>query len=175
VSNAPPPITIVDYDASWPQRFAAEREAMAAALGEAMVGVAGIEHIGSTSVTGCAAKPIIDIMVGVAELEKAAGVTAALEQIGYVESRSRSPATRLSFEKGRPDTHHAHVVEFEGDEWRQMTGFRDFLRANASAARRYGSLKRELARTCGAAPFAYSGGKAPFIEAVLAELGPHRR
>ncbi len=124
---------------------------------------------------GLAAKPIIDILVGVPNFATAGRCVAPLERIGYVRSESRSPGTRMSFHRGQPETHHLHITENGGREWRRLLCFRDFLLQNPGKARRYGLLKRELARRHRTDAFSYSDGKAPFIEAALAEaLGDPR-
>jgi GrpB-like predicted nucleotidyltransferase (UPF0157 family) len=81
VQHHSPPVIVVAYDPSWPQRFNAEREALAAALGAHLVGP--IEHIGSTAVVGMPAKPIIDIMVGVSGLAESLDIIPLVKVLGY--------------------------------------------------------------------------------------------
>ncbi len=158
-------IVVVDYDPGWPAQFEEERARIAAALGDAAV---GIEHVGSTAVPGLVAKPIIDILVGVRDFAAAGDYVERLKTIGYGRSESRSPGTRMSFNRGQPETHHLHIVEHEGAEWRRLLCFRDFLRENPGEARRYGFLKKELACRHRTDAYSYSDGKAPFIESALA-------
>ena len=89
------PIVIAEYDLAWPAAYEREREAIVEALGEAMAGVIAIEHGGSTSVPGLAAKPIIDIVIGVRE--QAAGVPCItpIVGLGYRCGRARHRGRRL--------------------------------------------------------------------------------
>jgi GrpB-like predicted nucleotidyltransferase (UPF0157 family) len=171
MSKVPAPIEILDYDASWPQRFAAEREAMVAALGEAMDGVAGIEHVGSTSVSGCAAKPVIDIMVGVRALAQGVRCITPIVSLGYDCVGEYGIPGRIYFRKGRPRTHHVHLVEQGSDFWSRHLAFRDALRARPELVERYSALKRELAARFGSDRVGYTEAKTPFVEGVLAEAG----
>jgi len=84
-------IVLVDYDLSWLARFQDERAKITAALGTAAI---GIEHIGSTSVPGLAAKPIIDVLVTVADIEDEPQYLPALQRAGYV-LRVREPGHRM--------------------------------------------------------------------------------
>ena len=162
-------VVVVEYDPSWGARYERERASIVEALGDVMDGVAAIEHVGSTAVPGLAAKPIIDIIVGVRELAAGERCVQPLEGIGYMGSRSRSPETRMSFYRGHPDTHHLHIVEHGGEEWQRLIVFRDFLRERPAVAREYDALKKELALQHRTDPPAYAEAKAPFVESVLAK------
>jgi GrpB-like predicted nucleotidyltransferase (UPF0157 family) len=164
-------IEIVDYDAGWPQRFAAERDAMVAALGDAMVGVAGIEHVGSTSVPSCAAKPIIDIMVGVRALADGVRCITPIVSLGYECVGEYGIPGRVYFRKGAPRTHHVHLVEQGSQFWSRQLVFRDALRSRRELVERYSALKRELAARYGSDRVEYTEAKTPFVEGVLAEAG----
>ena len=177
--NKPDAIVIADYDPAWPARFEEERAAIVAALGEATGGGVTIEHVGSTAVPGLAAKPIIDIMVGVGDPAAAERCVRPLEGIGYVYRGEAGVPGRLFFRKGNPRTHHVHVAQFGGEIWRRTLLFRDFLRAHPEAARQYGQAKRELARRFRASPEAYGPAKEPVVESILARARvwerPHPR
>jgi len=162
-------IVIVAYDAAWPRIYEHERQRIQAALRETLV---AIEHIGSTSVPGLAAKPIVDIMVGIARLEDAAGCIAPLEALGY---RFRPEITiRLGMLDDRlfvksahgPVTVNLHLTEYGGSFWREKLLFRDFLRSDPDTARAYEALKRELAPRFSEGPH-YSTAKTEFIQSVL--------
>jgi GrpB-like predicted nucleotidyltransferase (UPF0157 family) len=165
------PVEIIDYDPDWPQQFAEERDRIAAALGPAAL---AIEHIGSTAVPGMPAKPIIDIMVGVADIERSGPAVAALINLGYdyaPEFESDIPERRY-FYRGVPHTYHVHMVEQSSDFFDQHLAFRDHLRAHPEAAAEYARLKRGLAARFRNDRDAYTEGKRGFVDTVVeAALG----
>lgn len=162
------PVVIVDYDPEWPAQYAAEADRIREALGDRIVAV---EHIGSTAVPELAAKPIIDLMVGLRDLANAGGCVAPLERLGYeyVPQYEESMPERRYFHKGPPRgrTHHLHMVEVGSDFWERHLLFRDILRAHPETARAYGALKRELAGRHGADREAYTDAKTAFIAAAI--------
>jgi GrpB-like predicted nucleotidyltransferase (UPF0157 family) len=115
------PIVIADYDELWPERFAKERARVLSALGGAALRV---EHIGSTAVPALAAKPIIDVLVTVADPEDEAPVRSALESQGY-ELRVREPGHRM-FRTAARDVH-IHVWAESDPEVERYLRFRDRL------------------------------------------------
>jgi GrpB-like predicted nucleotidyltransferase (UPF0157 family) len=125
-------ILIQDYDPRWPAMFADEWAHIAVALGSVLVTV---EHVGSTAVPGLAAKPIIDLLVGVRSLTQARSTCVApLQQLGYVylpEYESWLPE-ELFFRQGPPGpwTHHVHLMEPTAVRWGEQLLFRDYLRAH---------------------------------------------
>jgi GrpB-like predicted nucleotidyltransferase (UPF0157 family) len=160
------PIEVVDYDPDWPRRYEEERDRIAAALGDAVV---AIEHVGGTAVPGLPAKPVIDIMVGVPDIERAGQAVAGLINLGYQyvpELESQLPERRY-FRRGSPETHHVHMVAVGSDFWEEHLLFRDFLRGNPQAAEEYGKLKRGLANRFRFDRDAYRAGKVPFIDTVV--------
>lgn len=111
-------VNIVEYDSRWQTLFAQEAERILQALGNDLV--AEVEHIGSTAVPGMAAKPIIDIMVGVRSLVDAKSAVPILESLGYVYWRENPRLGRMFFVKGMPPygkqrTHHVHLVEVKSE------------------------------------------------------------
>jgi GrpB-like predicted nucleotidyltransferase (UPF0157 family) len=160
------PIEVVDYDPGWPRRYEEERDRIAAALGDAVV---AIEHVGGTAVPGLPAKPVIDIMVGVPDIERAGQAVAGLINLGYQyvpELESQLPERRY-FRRGTPETHHVHMVTMGSDFWEEHVLFRDYLRSNPQAAEEYGKLKRGLANRFRFDRDAYRAGKVPFIDTVV--------
>jgi GrpB-like predicted nucleotidyltransferase (UPF0157 family) len=160
------PIEVVDYDPSWPRRYEEERDRIAAALGDAVV---AIEHVGGTAVPGLPAKPVIDIMVGVPDIERAGQAVAGLINLGYQyvpELESQLPERRY-FRRGTPETHHVHMVTMGSDFWEEHVLFRDYLRSHPQAAEEYGKLKRGLANRFRFDRDAYRAGKVPFIDTVV--------
>jgi GrpB-like predicted nucleotidyltransferase (UPF0157 family) len=136
----PADIRIVPYDPTWPARFRHERERITSALGP---GAGRIEHIGSTSVAGLAAKPIVDIIVSVEDLEDDAALRTPMERAGYV-LRVLEPGHRM-FRTPERDVH-VHVFAQDSDEIARHLVFRDRLRSNAADRESYEALKRELAK-----------------------------
>jgi GrpB-like predicted nucleotidyltransferase (UPF0157 family) len=164
------PIVICDYDATWAGMFAAEEPRLRAALGPL---VTAVEHVGSTAVPGLAAKPIIDILVGVRSLDEARSRSIApLEALGYVYMREYLPWLReeMLFRKtisGRW-THHVHLAEPASDRWDEFILIRDYLRADEEVTREYGALKRTLATRFQDDIAGFRDAKRPFLRALLA-------
>lgn len=160
-----PPVVVQDYDPEWPRLFEEEKATILGTIGHV---VAAIEHVGSTAAPGLAAKPIIDILVGVRRLDDAQQCIAPLQRIGYeyVPEYEVSLPERRYFRKGSPRTHHLHMVEVGSDFWERHLLFRNYLRTHPEAARAYEELKRDLAVRHGADREAYTEGKTPFIRAV---------
>ena len=168
-----PSLEIVDYDASWPAAFEAERERLGAALGELAV---RIEHKGSTAVPGLPAKPVIDIQISVARLQPLAAYAEPLRREGYTHRAHPDDAFCPFFHRPAswPHSHHVHAVAAGGAEERRTLAFRDALRADARLALEYAALKRRLAPHYAAddpaARDAYAEAKGEFIEGVLATV-----
>jgi GrpB-like predicted nucleotidyltransferase (UPF0157 family) len=164
-------LEIVPYSMEWPRQFEAERSRIAAALCPL---ARRIEHNGSTSVPGLAAKPVIDIQISVESVQPLGAYAARLASIGYVHVPHADDAFCPFFHRPSqwPHTHHVHVVQADGTEERRTLAFRDYLRAHASVAREYEALKRELASQYSASQFAsrqaYAEAKSEFIEGVIA-------
>ena len=163
------PLEIVPYDPQWRGAYSAERNRIAEALGALAV---RIEHNGSTSVPGLAAKPIIDIQVSVRQLHPTDTYGALLQRLGYIHHPHPDDSFCPFFHKPAtwPHTHHVHVVESGGAEERRTLAFRDYLREHPDVAREYEDLKRELAARYGAAGAAsreaYAEAKTPFVTNV---------
>ncbi len=160
------PVRIVPYDTAWPARFEEERAALAELLGDVVTG--GIHHIGSTAVPGLAAKPIIDIQVGVADLEIARSCIEPLAALDYLYAPYRADEIAW-FCKPSPErrTHHLHLVPVTSPRFGAVLEFRDLLRSDPEVAREYEAMKRQLAATFERDREAYTEAKQPFIESAL--------
>jgi GrpB-like predicted nucleotidyltransferase (UPF0157 family) len=160
------PIRLVPYDSTWPERFEAERAALEEAVGRWVLG--GIHHIGSTAVPGMEAKPVIDIMAGVRDLEESRSCFEPLGRLEYVYF-PYLPAERHWFCKPDPSrrTHHLHLVPADSPRFRDHLAFRDRLRADPEFARQYTELKRRLAARFERDREAYTEGKDDFIATAL--------
>jgi GrpB-like predicted nucleotidyltransferase (UPF0157 family) len=153
------PVTLVEWTPAWAERFERERARIVEALGDAALGV---EHIGSTAVPGLAAKPIVDILLIVAEVDDEAAYLPALERAGYV-LRVREDGHRMV---RTPDLG-VHVHVWAEDEIDRHLRFRDRLRASPEDRAAYERLKRELAPREWADVNDYAEAKGPLIEAIL--------
>ena len=165
-------VRITPYDPDWPRRYDEEAARIVAALGEL---AAAIEHVGSTAVPGLDAKPTVDILVGVRDLDELDDdAIGRLEELGYEFRGEMGVPGRRYFRKGAtyPREFNVHVVELGGELWRRDLAFRDYLRARPEAANAYGRLKRRLtAAPDGAELDRYAEGKSEFIAEVLRRCG----
>lgn len=154
-------IEIVDYDPEWPLRFEVHRERVRRALGDRAIRV---EHIGSTAVPGLAAKPIIDMLVAVAD-PAAASIEAAFVSAGY-RLRVKEASHRM-FRTPQLDVH-IHVWAEGDEEVGRHLRFRDRLRRSAPDRVAYEQLKRQLARRQWRDMNEYAAAKGPLIDSILA-------
>jgi GrpB-like predicted nucleotidyltransferase (UPF0157 family) len=155
-------IVIADYDPDWPARFKAHRDRVQRALGTVAI---RIEHIGSTAVPGLAAKPIIDVLVTVADPEDEPVIAPAMASVGY-HLRARETGHRMLRTPGRDA--HVHVWADSDPEVPRYLTFRDRLRASASERRAYEQLKRELSAREWEDMNHYADAKGALIQQILA-------
>ena len=158
-------IRIVDYDTDWPKKFETHALRIADALGNFAL---RIEHIGSTSVPGLAAKPVIDILVVVADSADESAYLPQLESAGYA-LRVREPDwnEHRMFRTPEQDVH-VHVYSAGCPEILRVLTFRERLRRNADHRRRYERTKREQAAKEWPDMNAYADAKTEIIESILA-------
>ncbi len=158
------------YNALWPTVFEAERERLLSLLPGRLI---DIQHIGSTTVPGLAAKPIVDLLAGVESMDVARALAEPLCRSGYTTSAefNASLSDRQWFMRWANGhrTHHLHVVVHGSPAWRQRLKFRDLLRGNATLAARYSGLKAELAASHAHDREAYTDAKAAFILALVGD------
>jgi GrpB-like predicted nucleotidyltransferase (UPF0157 family) len=165
-----PDIQIVAHDAGWRQAFDVEADCIRAVLGSF---AHGVEHIGSTAVPGLAAKPIVDLMVGIASEDDVEPSVARLAALGY-ERRPDGDFPGRTFlrrvDEGGHVTHHLSLTIQGAGYWTDQLTFRDALRRDPSLAQRYADLKRDLA-TRSADTSAYTRAKTDFVRQVLLGAG----
>jgi GrpB-like predicted nucleotidyltransferase (UPF0157 family) len=154
-------VVLVEYDETWPQRFEEHRERIAAALGPA---ARRIEHVGSTAVPGLAAKPIVDVLVTVDDVEAEETYRPALEAAGYA-LRVREPGHRMF--RTEPRDVHVHVWPAGSEGARRDLLFRDRLRGDAADRALYERTKRALADRVWKDVNYYAEAKGPVIEEIL--------
>ena len=163
------PVVVVPYDPRWPELFEEERVRIEQAIGSF---VEEIEHVGSTAVPGLAAKPVIDIMVGVRSLQHSPVLVERLSGIGYLylPELERVFPLRRYFQKLRDGrrTHQIHLVERSNSVWwDRHVLFRDHLRSHPEVAEEYASLKYELSGRFREDREAYTGAKTAFISGCV--------
>ncbi len=154
-------ITIVPYDPRWPIRFTSEARRIREALGGR---VARVEHIGSTSVPGLAAKPIVDIQLAVENADDASAYLPELESAGYV-LRVREPGHRMLRTPARDV--HLHVCSIGSDWERRHLVFRDWLRHDEADRTRYEREKVRLAGQDWPTMNDYADAKSALIEEIM--------
>jgi len=138
----PPAVEVVPYDAEWPRLYEEEADRIRAACGSAL---RVIEHVGSTSVPGLDAKPIVDVAASVESFD--ALDFDVLESLGYryVPDYEDELPNRRYFKRAG---FHLHVYEREHDEFLDYLRFREYLRTHPEDRDAYAALKRRLAETC---------------------------
>lgn len=158
------PITLVEYDPTWPELFAREERRIRDALGATAI---RIEHVGSTSITGLAAKPIIDIVLVVPNSADEPQYLPALERGGYI-LRAREPDWFEHRMCKGPDTNiNLHIYTVGASEVDRMVRFRDWLRTNAADRDLYERTKRELAARTWRHVQHYADAKTSVIREIL--------
>lgn len=157
-------IVLVPSDPAWAERFARERERIVGALGGA---ARLVEHIGSTSVPGLIAKPIVDVLVGVDDPDDDR-LTDALVAAGY-ELRVREPGHRMVRTPERDV--HVHVWRSDDVEVERYLRFRDRLRAEGGERAAYAALKQRLALLDWDDMNDYAEAKSALVEEILARAG----
>jgi GrpB-like predicted nucleotidyltransferase (UPF0157 family) len=161
-------IEVVPYDSAWPERFREEAEDLLELFGSQVV---AIHHVGSTAIPGIRAKPIIDVLVVVRDLEEIDQRNEEMVARGYIPKGSFGIPGRRFFIKGTETerTHHVHVFGRGHPAIRRHLTFRDYLRAHPERARAYSDLKAELARRFRHDIEGYMAGKDAFIKAIEKE------
>ena len=157
-------VRLENYDPQWPVYYHEERAAILSATFPASP---ALEHIGSTSVEGLCAKPIIDIMIGIDNFEQGFLLVPGLERLGYEFKGECGIPRRHFFTKGNPVTHHVHMVEKGSDFRVEHLLFRDYLRNNPRERQKYAALKRRLERLFPRDRDRYTDSKAAFIQTAI--------
>lgn len=160
-------IVVVPYDPAWPVLFEEEAFLLAPVLGSNLL---TLHHIGSTSVPGLAAKPTLDLLGEVANLNLVAEAEKALETLGYEARGAFGIEGRAFFVKGAPDpTHHLHVFQSGHPEILRHLAFREYLTARPALAAQYAKLKSDLAKAHRHDITGYQAGKSAWIRRVEQE------
>lgn len=158
-------VRISHYDPAWHRAFAETGAAMRAVLRDVAL---RIDHIGSTSVSGLAAKPIIDIQISVNSFEPSAAFRRPLEQLGYVYRPQSTERTKRYFREsaGCRRTHvHVRLAGSFSEQFALL--FRDFLRSDPGAAKEYEGVKRRLAEQHRTDRHGYTEAKVPYLWDII--------
>ncbi len=161
-------VKLLPYDKAWKTEFETEKQRLFDVFGDKII---AIEHIGSTSMPGADAKPIIDLLVGVYSLKTAPDFIDGLKKLGYQYMPEKWSDTRCFFPKGSDEciTHHLHLVEVANEkEWRHPLLFRDYLISHPEALNEYITLKQDLAEQYADDRHKYTELKDEFIKSILA-------
>jgi len=167
-------VIVLPYDAQWKRDFETICEELKAALGELVV---SIEHVGSTSVEGLSAKPVIDIDVVIGSMDEFAEVSRRLKAIGYLHEGNLGIEGWEAFGyrgKEHLRTHHLYVCPENSEELKRHIALRDYLRKNPDAVKEYGRIKTEGARLYPQDIEGYIRHKGAFIEKAYRETGVSR-
>ncbi|AFK18418.1 GrpB family protein [Haloferax mediterranei ATCC 33500] len=162
-------VELVPYDPQWRDEYEREVERLHSRLGEE---VNGFEHVGSTSVPGLAAKPIVDLIALVPDLGDTNDVARVLEDSGYEERPNDEVPDRRFFARGPPPcrTHYLSVTERGSDCHREQVAFRDALRSDDDLAAEYERRKQALAAVHPDGRDAYTESKSSFVQSVLQKV-----
>ena len=161
-------VVIVDYNPAWPIMYEEERAQIQALIGEY---ISEIHHVGSTSIPGLGAKPIIDILVIVREFALGERCVEPLATLGYEYMGEYGIPGRHYFRKPvgpfETRTHHIHMVEKGHDQRALMLIFREYLRLHPEAMQEYYQLKKGLAEQYKTDRDQYTDAKAPFVKSIV--------
>jgi GrpB-like predicted nucleotidyltransferase (UPF0157 family) len=158
-------VRLSDHSSLWADLYREEERRITTAIGRL---IADLQHIGSTAIPGIKAKPILDMLAGVAQLENALLCKAPLESFGYDYIARAGIANDYVFGKGLPRTHYLHMVEYGSAKWVNHLYFRDRLRSDPELAQAYERLKEELSRKFSNSHAEYHDAKSKFINKVVA-------
>lgn len=158
-------VKLAPYDPIWKKLFEIEKESLLNSIGDYVL---GIEHIGSTSIPGLKAKPIIDMIVAVKDLSIYVKLIDSLTKLGYEYMPGRVFDDRVFFPKGPRGnrTHHLSLVVENSEGWTGPIAFRDYLRNNPHERQEYQLLKERLAEQFPNDRTSYTKAKASFFKRI---------
>lgn len=170
-------IQIIKFDEGWIEEFKSIKQVISKSLNDLII---GIEHVGSTSVQGLGAKPILDIDIVIENYEVLPNVIQGLEKIGYIHQEEWSFDGREAFDRRDKSTpwdgkgtqwmeHHLYVCNKDSKELARHLAFRDYLRNNPEAVTEYDRIKKTLAMTVKDRT-SYTSGKTEFINKILEKI-----
>ena len=164
-------VVVLPYDRTWKFAFEEIKREIEGAIGDLII---GIEHVGSTSVEGLSAKPIIDIDVIIKDYSSFDAVVSKLEAIGYIHEGNLGIKDREAFkytDKPHLQQHHLYVCPQQSEELYRHTTFRDFLINNPEAVKKYSAVKEKAAQLFPDSIEQYIEYKSPCIEELYKLCG----
>lgn len=164
-------VVVEPYNEEWKSDFIAIRDELDAVLKDIVL---KIEHVGSTSVEGLSAKPVIDIDVVIKDTTVLADVISALQTIGYFHEGDLGIPGREAFKyegKEHLRKHHLYVCSQDSEELKRHITFRDYLRSNPDAVEEYSKIKEEAANLYPWGIDKYIEHKSPVIEMIYKRIG----
>lgn len=164
-------VTVLPYDRTWKLAFEEIKREIEGTIGDLIV---GIEHIGSTSVEGLSAKPIIDIDVIIKDYSIFDSVVSKLESIGYAHEGNLGIKDREAFKysyKPHLQQHHLYVCPQQSEELHRHITFRNYLRSNPEAVKKYSAVKEKAAHLFPDNIEKYMEYKSPCIEELYKMCG----
>ena len=165
-------VKLVPHNPKWAKLFAQEKQLLKATFGDVII---EIEHVGSTSIPGIPAKPILDMNIGVGSLEAALEMKDKFVALGYehhpfVPEESFQGLREQELYVTGPEekrTHFAHVTVYESDFWNRSVVFRDYLLTHPERAQEYAHVKVSLAQAHAADRISYTKAKTQFVLETL--------
>ncbi|HEY3273535.1 MAG TPA: GrpB family protein [Methanocella sp.] len=155
-------VRVLPHDPAWKDEYHREAQKLREILDDE---ISEIHHIGSTSVPGLPAKPVIDILIGVRKIEDIDRYNDAMVRAGYEARGEYGIPGRRFFTKGIPErTHNVHIFQADDPGFKRHLNFRDYLIAHQDSAQKYGELKKALAGTCENDLDRYCDGKDAFVK-----------
>ena len=167
----PKPVVVVPYRAEWKDDFETIRQVLLPKIGDISL---TIEHVGSTSVEGLSAKPIIDIDIVIKDYDVFPAIVERLAELGYLHEGDLGIPQREAFDyRGEMSLprHHLYVCPSFSAELHRHIAFREYLRSHPDAVREYSRVKEEGARLYPESIDDYIRHKSPFIEAIYRKIG----
>ncbi len=158
-------VKVVPHNPNWPNLFRAEADRIAAVLGQEVI---AIHHIGSTAIPGIKAKPVLDFLIEVRDIDQIDDFNAEMIKLGYQPRGEYGIPGRRYFSKktSSTSTHHLHTFQSGNPEVERHLNFRDYMRAHPEDAQTYSRLKEELARKFPEDIEGYIEGKGGFIKEI---------
>ena len=166
MSNRNPGIEVREYDSDWSRQFQVYASTLNRALGKLAM---SIEHVGSTSIVGLAAKPIIDIDIVISSRLLLKQVIEKLASIGYSHQGNLNILGREAFTHSEDNQHHLYVCSIDTPNLHNHLIFRDYLRTHSNVVREYSKLKLQLAIQYRDDREGYTRSKTKFIQSILAK------
>lgn len=163
-------VRLVPYTSDWPKEFEEVKQAVSQ---QTALPAERIEHIGSTAMEGMSAKPIIDILIGVDDLEVVSEVIAQLQTLGFYQLKVERPGeivlAKFTDKKFETKTHFIHLVKHEGELGCNLLFFRDYLRAHKEARDAYTELKLAFTQQAATGINEYTDHKEAFVKSIVSK------